>query len=563
MKRKLLFLLALTVSLSVGAFAQTTYCLVNSFGEQASLTITGETITGTYDYTPFGSTVWPVTGTYDRSTGALHFVATNPNPDNCTFFANSVTFDYQRNGVHTGSGSFSNDCGNAGSLDASATQGPCAYAGGFAYKKGEFGSTGAHKMNRLKLPVPAGVDFKTLGTKTPVASQKAAATGSTYCLVNSFGEEASLTISGETVTGTYDYTPFGSTVWPVTGTYDRSTGALHFVATNPNPDNCTFFANSVTFDYQRTGVHTGTGSFSNDCGNAGSLDASATQGPCAYAGGFAYKKGEFGSTGAHKMNRLKMPVPAGLDFKTLGTKPVVAAANAASGTTYCLVNSFGEEASLTISGETITGTYDYTPFGSTVWPVTGTYDRSTGALHFVATNPNPDNCTFFANSVTFDYQRNGVHTGSGSFSNDCGNAGSLDASATQGPCAYAGGFAYKKGEFGSTGAHKMNRTKVPVPAGLDFKTFAPGIALSVSPNPPVRVANISVKLDAATKVNVSVYNQTGGLVKTIANSSLKQGTTTYSWNLLSQNGTKVQIGYYTIKATGSYGEKSVKVFVGE
>src|SRR5256885_366254 len=114
MKKKLSLSLALCAGIFTAAFADNTYCVTDDFGEQASLTISGETVTGSIDYTPFGSTVWPCEGTYDRSTGTLHFVATNPNPDNCTFFATTVTFDYVRTDVKTGFGSFSNDCGNAG-----------------------------------------------------------------------------------------------------------------------------------------------------------------------------------------------------------------------------------------------------------------------------------------------------------------------------------------------------------------------------------------------------------------------------------------------------------------
>src|SRR6478735_2439565 len=386
----------------------------------------------------------------------------------------------------------------------------------------------------------------------------AAFADNTYCLINDFGEQASLTISGETVTGTIDYSAFGSTVWPCTGTYDRSTGALHFVARNPNPDNCTFFATTVTFDYTRTDVKTGFGTFSNDCGNFGSLGASASKGACSYAG-ITLKKGEFGGTATRKMNRTRLPLPPGVDFKNL--TPGVAA-NALSGTTYCLINDFGEQASLSISGETVTGTIDYSAFGSTVWPCTGTYDRSTGTLHFVATNPNPDNCTFFASTVTFDYTRTDVKTGFGTFSNDCGNFGSLGASASKGACSYAG-VALKKGEFGSTATRKMNRTKIPLSPGVDFKNLAPGIMVSVAPNPAVKNAQITVKLDAATKINISVYDQSGNLIKTIANGSLKEGSTTYSWNLQSQKGTKVKTGYYTIKVNGSYDQESVKFLVAE
>ena len=58
MRKKLLLSLTLFAGIFTAAFADNTYCLINDFGEQASLTISGETVTGSIDYTPVGSTIW-------------------------------------------------------------------------------------------------------------------------------------------------------------------------------------------------------------------------------------------------------------------------------------------------------------------------------------------------------------------------------------------------------------------------------------------------------------------------------------------------------------------------
>jgi hypothetical protein len=239
--------------------------------------------------------------------------------------------------------------------------------------------------------------------------------------------------------------------------------------------------------------------------------------------------------------------------------------SAIAGKTYCLTNSFGEQTTLTITGRsgtvyTVKGLIDYSIFGSTQWPCEGTYDKATQKLHYVATNPNPDNCTFFANTVTFDYT--GKTNFSGTFSNECGNAGSLNASAVAGSCGF-NPVKMKAGEYGSTGSNKMSRSQLPVPAGIDFAKSLSFNAISVSPNPVVREAQVSVTLASASKITVGVYNQNGSLIRILAKGDVKEGTHTYTWNLQTQNGTKVKSGYYIVKLTSDGSEQSTQIVVTE
>ena len=242
-------------------------------------------------------------------------------------------------------------------------------------------------------------------------------------------------------------------------------------------------------------------------------------------------------------------------------------ASAMAQKTYCLTNSYGEqgEGVLTLIEGTlydVTGTYNYEIFGGTMWPATGTYDKSTGHLQFVATNPDPDGCTFWATTVTFDYYLVSPKQFSGTFSNDCGNSGSLDASSVVGSCGF-NPVKMKGGEYGTTGSTKMQRSRLPLPAGMDFNKMLSSNTISVSPNPVVKQAQISVTLGAASKVTLNVYNQNGTLVHTISNGIAREGTHTYTWNLQTRGGAKVKAGFYTLKLTTDEGVQSVRVLVTE
>jgi len=236
--------------------------------------------------------------------------------------------------------------------------------------------------------------------------------------------------------------------------------------------------------------------------------------------------------------------------------------------TYCLTNSFGEQATLTLVSKAgggvfnIAGTYNYQIFGGTIWPVSGTYNKRTGALDFVATNPNPDNCTAWATTVTFAYTMTSALSFSGSFSNDCGNAGSLTASAVAGDCGF-NPVKLKEGEYGTTGSHKMLRSQLPLPAGIDFNKSLSFNSISVSPNPVVREAQIKVTLGSSSKITLNIYNQNGTLVRTITSGIVSEGTHTYTWNLQTQGGAKAKTGFYTVKLVTDNGEESTQILVTE
>src|SRR5215831_6629579 len=221
MKQKItIFLLMLTAIASTTFAAGIPVCLTNSYGEQASLIATptgggNYDISGTYNYQIFGGTIWSVSGTFSKSTHQLHFVATNPNPHQCQDgWADYVTFDYTVTGATSISGSFSNDCGNAGSLTASAARGDCGY-NPLKLKNGEFGTSGSSKMNRTALPLPKGEDLlKILNQPSISKNQNVSPSGIPVCLTNSYGEQASLIATptgggNYDISGTYNYQIFG------------------------------------------------------------------------------------------------------------------------------------------------------------------------------------------------------------------------------------------------------------------------------------------------------------------------------------------------------------------
>lgn len=233
--------------------------------------------------------------------------------------------------------------------------------------------------------------------------------------------------------------------------------------------------------------------------------------------------------------------------------------------TYCLTNSYGEQATLSLVGKAgpglynIAGDYDYQPLGGTIWPVTGMYNKNTGELHFVARNPSGEDCAYWADSVTFDYVMTGSLTFSGTFSNNCGNFGSVTASAAAGSCGF-NAVVMKKGEYGTTGNHSMMRSQLPVPAGVDLMKSLSNSVL-VSPNPITSQAVINVTVATPTKVTLNIYNQSGMLVRIVESGIVSEGTHTYTWNLQTQSGTKVKSGLYTVKLITEDGAESTQILV--
>jgi hypothetical protein len=233
--------------------------------------------------------------------------------------------------------------------------------------------------------------------------------------------------------------------------------------------------------------------------------------------------------------------------------------------TFCLTNDFGEQTTLWVTGRTGTtiwleGEIDYSVFGSTIWPCKGSFDISTRTLAYTATNPNPDNCTMFATTVDFSYTWVSGLYGYGTFSNDCGNFGSLGASASKGACPFDA-IAMKKGEYGSTGSHKMFRTKLPLPKGESLEEILSLNVISVTPNPVSKAANISVTLAASSKISINIYNRQGALVYTVANEFANAGKHNYTWNLQTKNTGTAKSDYYIVKLVTKNGEQSAQILV--
>lgn len=237
----------------------------------------------------------------------------------------------------------------------------------------------------------------------------------------------------------------------------------------------------------------------------------------------------------------------------------------AAGIPICLTNSYGEQASLIFTAAgggmySVSGTQNYTPYGSTEWPVSGTFNKNNGVLHYVATNPNPDNCTNWANSVTFNYTATSRSTATGAFTNDCGLSGALDASGAKGDCGY---FArqYAPGEFGATGAHKMNLSKIALPNGQSLLAILGGITMNIAPNPVLHTTKIEIKMDRAANVRIQIYDQFGNLSRTILNGNLKEGVHEFFWNRMTDKGSRAPQGSYFVKVISEAGEVSQQILV--
>lgn len=229
----------------------------------------------------------------------------------------------------------------------------------------------------------------------------------------------------------------------------------------------------------------------------------------------------------------------------------------------CFTNAYGEQASLILTS-TGDGNFDvsgyqyYAGYGSTLWPVKGTFDDKTHTLHYVATNPAPDNCTYWANSVTFDFVVKKNYS-SGTFSNDCGYSGSLFASGVRGRCSLSGKIIPNGGA--STASHKTLKTLLPVPPGEDLLQLFQGKTISVFPNPASQSAQISFSLDSKSNVSVRIYDQFGNLTRTVAQGMLSEGKHIYNWNLLNEKGGKATKGFYWIKVNTGDGELTQHILV--
>jgi hypothetical protein len=79
--------------------------------------------------------------------------------------------------------------------------------------------------------------------------------------------------------------------------------------------------------------------------------------------------------------------------------------------------------------------------------------------------------------------------------------------------------------------------------------------LSVFPNPVSNSTNISFSLSQSQQVSIMVYDESGRLIKTIANAQLEPGAHQLTWNANDENGKRVATGMYYLKFNaGNYSE---------
>jgi hypothetical protein len=85
------------------------------------------------------------------------------------------------------------------------------------------------------------------------------------------------------------------------------------------------------------------------------------------------------------------------------------------------------------------------------------------------------------------------------------------------------------------------------------KVISKTIRLNVVPNPLSNSTTISFTLSHLQKVFIGIYDMTGRLIKTLANSELQQGTHQLVWNAKDEGGNAVVSGMYILKMqAGSY-----------
>ena len=68
-------------------------------------------------------------------------------------------------------------------------------------------------------------------------------------------------------------------------------------------------------------------------------------------------------------------------------------------------------------------------------------------------------------------------------------------------------------------------------------------------------------MDFAANVRVQIYDQFGNLARTIVNGNLSQGVHQYSWNRMTDRGSRAPQGYYFVKVISEAGEVSQQILV--
>lgn len=221
--------------------------------------------------------------------------------------------------------------------------------------------------------------------------------------------------------------------------------------------------------------------------------------------------------------------------------------------TICITNSYGEQSLLTLNeykpgSWTVTGTHDYSIWGGTIWPVNGSYSCITKKLHYVATNPNPDSCVLWANTVTFDYVVSDMDL-TGSFTNDCGYNKGFTAVAVMGKCLQAPALMMNKGEYGCSGSHRINRSLLKLPKGENLNELLKDklLKIAITPNPATQKAQLSFAIESAQKVQLNIYDNRGNLIYCLCDAQLAKGDHSFEWNLKSSKNIDVPRGYYYVR----------------
>jgi flagellar hook assembly protein FlgD len=90
---------------------------------------------------------------------------------------------------------------------------------------------------------------------------------------------------------------------------------------------------------------------------------------------------------------------------------------------------------------------------------------------------------------------------------------------------------------------------------LNPKIFIEGLIIS---NPVSQSTTISFSLFQSEKINVTIYDITGKLIKDLFNGILNKGEHQLKWDV---NGDKVKSGVYFLKVTGDNFSRSCKLVV--
>ncbi|MEI6766597.1 MAG: DUF2271 domain-containing protein [Bacteroidota bacterium] len=94
-----------------------------------------------------------------------------------------------------------------------------------------------------------------------------------------------------------------------------------------------------------------------------------------------------------------------------------------------------------------------------------------------------------------------------------------------------------------------NMTLNWTPISSSTETIKPGASLSCFPNPFTDMLTLTFNLSDMQRVNASVYDFEGKLVKTLSDEMLSEGTHSFNWDATDSKGNQTAKGIYFIKVT--------------